>query len=214
MILWKRSNKLATFGLWFIFSIAIFLLLVTFTGVNKILVAPLIRNETPGQADVIIILGGGVVTDLKMLPWAVKERVKRGIELYKEGYADYIIMTGGVVKGQNYTESLFMREYAEFLGASPEDIIEERRSKSTHNNAVYSLQIMDESNWQTALLVTSDFHTKRACRVFEKVEMDITCLAAYPDQGWEKHSFRKLTDTQSIIREYMAMVYYFVRGYL
>lgn len=123
-------------------------------------------------------------------------------------------MTGGVVKDQNYTESSFMREYAEFLGASPEDIIEERMSKSTYDNAVYSLQIMDENNWQTALLATSDFHTKRACRVFEKVEIDITCLAAYSGSGWKKNSFRKLTDAQSIIREYMAIVYYFVKGYI
>jgi len=214
MIFRKRFNKLATFGLWFIFAITVFLLLVTFTGVNKILITPLVRNETPQQADVIIILGGGIVTDLKMLPWAAQERVKRGIELYKEGYADSIIVTGGIVKGQNYTESSFMREYAEFLGASPEDIIEERMSKSTYDNAVYSLQIMDESNWQTALLVTSDFHTKRACRVFEKVEIDITCLAAYPGPGWGKNYFRKLTDAQSIIREYMAIVYYFVKGYI
>ncbi len=214
MILWRRSSKLATFGLWFIFGIAIFLLLVTFTGINKILVAPLVRNETPRQADVIIVLGGGVVTDLKILPWAVQERVKKGIELYKGDYADSIIVTGGVVKGQNYTESSFMREYAEFLGASPENIIEERRSKSTYDNAVYSLQIMDESNRQTVLLVTSDFHTKRACRVFEKVEIDITCLAAYSDPVWKKSYFRRLLDAQSIFREYMAIVYYFVRGYI
>jgi uncharacterized SAM-binding protein YcdF (DUF218 family) len=214
MIFWRRSNKFATIVLWTIFSVAIFLLLVTFTGVNKILIAPLVRNETPQQADVIIILGGGIVTDLKMLPWAVQERVKRGIELYKEDYADSIIVTGGVVKGQNYTESSFMREYAELLSASSEDIIEEKRSKSTYDNAVYSLQIMDENDWQTVLLVTSDFHTKRACRVFKKVEIDITCLAAYPDPGFEKNYFRNLVNTQSILREYVAIVYYFVRGYI
>jgi len=47
MIFWRRSNKFATIVLWTIFSVAIFPLLVTFTGINKILVAPLVRNETP-----------------------------------------------------------------------------------------------------------------------------------------------------------------------
>jgi len=214
MIFWRRSNKFATIVLWAIFSVAIFLLLVTFTGINKILVAPLVRNETPQQADVIIILGGGVVTDLKMLPWAVQERVKRGIELYKEDYADSIIVTGGVVKGQNYTESSFMREYAEFLGASSEDITEEGKSKSTYDNAVYSLHIMDESSWQTALVVTSDFHTKRACRVFEELEAEIICIPTPPDSGFKKDGFRRLINAQSIFREYLAIVYYYIRGYL
>lgn len=196
------------------FASAVFILLVTFTNLNKVLVAPLVRDETLQPADVIIILGGGIVTDLKILPWNVQERVNKGVDQYKDGYANKIIVTGGLVKGHDYSESEIMAPYVEFLGVPSDDIIEENKARSTYENAANSLIIMDQQGWETALLVTSDFHTQRACHVFEKINIDITCLAAYKNLGFEGNNFRNLNDFVAIVREYLATVYYFVKGYI
>jgi len=212
---WKKyNNKLGTFGLWLAFGISIFLLLVTFTGINKILILPLEREEAPQSADVIIILGGGVVKDTRSLPWSVQERARRGIEIYRQGYADTIIVAGGLVKGESYTESEIMKAYIKVLGVAPGDVFEENASKSTYENALNSLAIMDSYGWETALLVTSDYHTERACRVFEKLKADITCISASPEAAFADDPFRRLVDARSIFREYVAVIYYFIRGYL
>jgi len=64
----KLTRRISTVMLWLMLVSAIFVFSAAFTDFNKVLVAPLVRNEAPQKTDVVIILGGGVVTDLKILP--------------------------------------------------------------------------------------------------------------------------------------------------
>ncbi len=210
----SKLDKFSTIGLWSVLGLSVILFMFVFTNLNNLFVMPLERFEEAQSADVIIVLGGGVVKDTRTLPWSVQERMQKGIELYNQGYANNMIMAGGIVSGESYTESEVMAEYAQFAGIPSEDLYEENISTSTYENAINSLVIMDEYDWDTALIVTSDYHTKRACKVFEELNTEITCMAAYPNTGFEKNSFRRLIDTQSIFREYLATVYYYIRGYL
>jgi len=123
-------------------------------------------------------------------------------------------VTGGLVKSFGYSESEIMAPYAQLLGVAENDLFEENRAESTYDNAIFSRDIMEKQGWKTALLVTSDFHTKRACRVFEKLNYNITCIAAYKHAGFTGYAYRNLLDLRSIIREYLATIYYFVRGYI
>ncbi len=202
------------FLLWGVLVCLVVVMLAMYTPLDQWLAQPLVRNETPQSADVIIVLGGGVVKDINFLPYGPQERIQKGIELYRDGYADHVIMTGGIVKGETYTESEYMRSYAELLGLPSDVIIEEPQARDTHENALYSLQIMAEHNWHTALVVTSYFHTRRACNVFAKQGADITCIAAYPSEGFQRTAFRNLIEFKSILRDYLATVYYGVKGYL
>lgn len=210
----NKGDKIARIILYVIFGLSLLLLIFAFTGVNRLLVKPLEISENPVKSDVIIVLGGGVVQDSRSLPWSVQERARKGIELYRDNFARNMIMAGGLVPGASYTESEIMRAYAELLGVAPGDIFEENSSSSTYENAVYSKVIMQKNNWHTALLVTSDYHTERACKVFKKLEIQVTCLSAPPDEGFENNAFRKLIDTRSIIREYLATIYYLIKGYI
>jgi len=210
----KKLNKIVDVIFWFILFCCIILALATFTGFNKFYENLLIFSESSAPADVIIVLGGGVVPDLKILPWQAQERVRTAVDLYQAGYADQIIVSGGEVKGQGYTESQFLREYAESLGVPPENIIEENRSTSTYENAAYSQQVMQEQGWQTALLVTSSYHSQRACRVFKKQGVSLACIAAPIDPAYARNYFRKLNEFFSVTREYGAVVYYWIKGYI
>jgi len=125
-----------------------------------------------------------------------------------------MILAGGLVKGASYTESEIMRAYVEILGVAPGDIFEEKSSSSTYENAVFSKVIMDNNNWHTAMLVTSDYHTERACNVFKKLDIQVICLSAPPDEGFKNNAFRNLIDAKSIIREYLATFYYLLKDYI
>lgn len=212
MFAFLRKKNIATILLWILLVMVVLLAIATFTNVYQLLANPLTRDEEPQQADVVIVLGGGVVTHLKTLPWGAQERVRRGVELLDDEYADYMIVSGGLVKDQVYTESEFMRSYAEFLNVFPDNIIEENRSLDTYQNAQNSLAIMELRGWETALVVTSDFHTQRACSVFEKQDAEITCIASYP--AFSKSYLRNLLETRSVIRDYLAIVYYYIKGYM
>ncbi len=202
------------FILWLVLVGSLVVLFALYTPLDQWLAGPLTRDEIPQSADVIIVLGGGVVKEINFLPFGPQERIQKGIELYREGYADHVIMTGGVVKGETYTESQYMRDYAELLGLPSDVIIEESQARDTYENALYSLQIMEEQDWHTALVVTSYFHTRRACNVFAKQDANITCIAAYPSEAFQHNPFRNYIEFRSIIRDYLATVYYGIKGYL
>lgn len=210
----KLSQKTATVILWLLFAVSVILFIATFTNFNDLWKKPLVRDETPKQADAIIVLGGGVVTDTRTLPWSVEERVRKGVELYQDGYAQNIIVTGGLVKGFSYAESEVMSPYARFLGVAKENIFEESRSEDTRGNAVYSWEIMRQHAWENAIIVTSDYHSQRACHVFRKLNMAVTCVAAFKNPSWQGQAFRNLMDAKAIAREYLATVYYWMRGYI
>lgn len=207
-------RQLPTGILWASFFALLFVLLAMYTGLNTLLVKPLVHNETPKKADVIIVLGGGVMKTTKTLPWGVEERVKKGAELYRAGYAGEMIVSGGLVAIHSYTEAEVMEPYAVQLGVPVKNVFEEDRSSDTHTNAIYSERVMDQHSWRTALLVTSDFHTQRACHVFRKQQITVICVAAYKDPSFKGNVYRNLLDLRSIAREYVATVYYWMKGWI
>lgn len=209
-----RVRRWPTMVLWLTFLVCLVLLLATFVDVSGFLAKPLIRNESPTPVEVVIVLGGGVVTDLRILPWDVQERVQKGVEMYTEGYATRFILSGGQVKGQPYTESEVMHEYVNFFNIPPADVFEENASRSTRENAEYSQALMAAHNFRTALLVTSDYHSKRACKAFRKLNITVTCIAAFRDASDHDNYYRNLVEFRSVLREYAVTIYYWLRGYI
>jgi uncharacterized SAM-binding protein YcdF (DUF218 family) len=210
----KLPQKISTIVLWLLFAVSAVLLLATFTNLNLLIVKPLVRDETPKKADVIIVLGGGLIRDTRSLPWGVEERIQKGVDLYKQGFAPKMEVTGGLAWHNGIAESEVMAPYAVSLGVARQDITEENLAKDTHTNAVYSQALMSNHGWRTALIVTSDFHTQRACHVFRQQQISVTCVAAYKNPAFKGDAFRNLLDFQAIVREYAATVYYWVRGYI
>lgn len=187
------------------------LALAVFDGLDNLIVKLLITNEAPQKSDVIIILGGGVDKDIHDTGPAVDKRLDKGIELWQNEYASYIIVAGGLVKKTGYTEADKLMDYALEKGVPASNVIKESRSLNTYQNALFSQEIMKQNGWQTALVTTSDYHTKRACKIFRKLNMNVKCVAASVPQ--DRPSY-KLDYFRAILREYAATVYYWLKGYI
>lgn len=111
-------------------------------------------SDSPEDSDAIVILGGGD-----------QGRVQKAADLYKSGYADKVIITP---VGDRYnTEQLvsITRHY----GIEEEDIIVDSESTSTYTNAQRTIEIMNEHNFTSALIVTNDYHIKRSKLVFDRL---------------------------------------------
>lgn len=157
-------------------------------------------------ADIIIVLSGD----------SNGERVREGVRLYQEGYAPKILMSGGPLEWK-LTYADWMKRHALSIGAVPSDILLEDKSRSTLENAKLSLPILKKHGFNSAILVTSPQHTRRARRVFRKVfsKEDIK-IFSYPVQNSEFQLVRWWTrheDTQQVGREYIALFFYFLKGY-
>lgn len=106
-----------------------------------------VEDNALQSADVIIVLSG-----------EQGERVETAVKLYKQGFAPRLLMTGGPVEW-NVAAADIMAWQAESLGVPPQDIVLERRASSTYENAVYTLEILKQKGWRSAMwlprLVTS-----------------------------------------------------------
>ena len=102
----------------------------------------LVVDEVPQRSDVIIVLSGD------------KGRVEYGIELYKQGYADFILLSGGV-------EAKSMERTALSEGVAEDHILLDSKSGTTYENACNSTDIMQSHNLRSAIIVTSAYHTRR-----------------------------------------------------
>lgn len=182
------------------------------TWVRDALAWPLTLDQTPVKSDVIIVLGSGTRELPPHLPPQAQQRVVKGIELFNNSWAPEIIMSGGLDKKTKEIEATEMLAYAGSLGFPLTKITPEGYSKDTFENAKNSLVIMNQHGWQTALVVTSPYHTRRACRIFRQQGANVRCVAApfnlVPADSFAEH----LWDTRAVLREYGAIVYNWAKG--
>ena len=125
------------------------------------------------KADTIIILGGQVNQD-GSVEEILKTRLDKGIELFNEGTAPYIIMSGKygflTIDEPPITEAEAMKKYAVEHEIPEDKILLEDKSKDTIGNAYFTkIKYLKPRNWNKLVVVTSDFHLKRTKYIFNKV---------------------------------------------
>lgn len=126
------------------------------------------KMDAPQPADAIIVLGGGINpvdgTPLSTLAY----RLDRALELYDMGYAPNIIVSGGQGADEPISEAESMRRYLISKGIPAEAVIPEARSVNTQQNMEFSREIMTARGYDTALIVTSDYHLWRALQLAQR----------------------------------------------
>ena len=125
------------------------------------------------KIDVIIILGCGIDKQ-----GAVSRITKERLDFFlgkKNELSDIPILLSGRYSGlernkPKITEAQAMKRYLIAKGINPIRIYLEMRSLDTVSNAIFSEKIVKKhKNWKHILLITSDWHMKRALWIFRKV---------------------------------------------
>lgn len=165
----------------------------------------LIVKDELEKSDVIIVLG----TDLK------GEREKWAAQLFKDGFGKKIVMCGYEVGWRTSTAEIMKRHVLE-LGVPEQAIILDYGwdNNGTWDNAINSLKIVKMNNFKSAIVVTSNYHTRRARLAFTKVfrNSNVRILMSPCPEGsfsageWWKS--RRLV--KSVFVEYTKLIYYFL----
>lgn len=127
------------------------------------------KTDSPKKADVIIMLGGD------------SGRLEKSAELYHNGYADYVMISPEIESIRSQST-----EYAIELGIPQSAIIEEHKATSTYTNATETLKLMGKYDFNSALVVTSDYHLKRSKMIYDRVndgQYELTYIAALSANG-------------------------------
>jgi uncharacterized SAM-binding protein YcdF (DUF218 family) len=129
-------------------------------------------GEGRQRTDAIVVLGGGVEAD-GSLPALARTRVQRAVELFQEGIAPRLILSGRcglLAEEPAVTEAAAMATVAAELGVPDHAIHLEEESRDTLGNAFFVRErFLVPSHWMSIRVVTSDFHLSRAAWVFRKM---------------------------------------------
>ena len=164
-----------------IFVIAGIALLIGITAVSlsvymvkatekNIFTADTFKNDE--KADCILILGAGVKDD-KPKPM-LRDRLLTGIELYKSGAAEKIIMSGDHGRA-DYDEVNVMRAFAIEQGVRAEDIFLDHAGFSTYDSVYRAKNIFGAEN---IIIVSQKYHLYRALYISEKLDVKAAGVSA------------------------------------
>ena len=166
----------------------------------------LIVEDDLSSADAIVVLGGGGT-----------ERIRHSVKLYDSGYGEWIIMTGMQhnLPGVTTTWARFAMQEAASLGVPGNAIILEEKATDTDENAEYVREIIIARNFNSAIVVSSPYHMRRARMVFREVfeDRDISLqFSSVEDSNFEVQGWwTRRRDLKRVIREYRKLVVCFLR---
>ncbi len=226
--------------------VLVFTALLLFIGGNRWVSFALARslewryvplNPVP-QAEAIVVLGGG--TESQQFPRPMVEinsagdRVLYAAELYKEGKAPYLLLSGGNISWYNSrttTPAYEMAQLLELMDVPQDALWMQPKSQNTHEDALYCSQILKEKGIHRVLLVTSAQHMPRSVALFKHEGIDV--IPAPVDYtvtqvGWDglftpdpqtvlvnlMPNVGSLSLSSSIIKEYIGIWVYHLRGWL
>jgi len=166
---------------------------------------------SPSRA--IVVLGGGLRSD-GSAGISTRERVDYGTILFEQGLGSYLILTGGD-KASGQVEAEEMYKIALKRGILPEGIIKETQSSSTYENAIYTKKILLRYGIDDGvILVTSPYHMRRALFCFKKEGVEVLPAPVKNSEIYTYGFYQNLRNMRLLLREYLALVYYWVKGYI
>lgn len=154
---------------------------------------PLIRDDGPAKADVAVVLAG----DLNGY------RLIKAATLVRDGYVPYVLVSGPSMFDTHESDmaiAFVVRKGfpAEWFESLP------HAARSTKEEARVILPELRRRNVHRFLLVTSDFHTARAGRVFRAAERaagggpEIRVVAS-PDYYFRRESWWRVREARKIV---------------
>ena len=158
-------------GLALAFLAILLLLALNYRAVLHSIGDYLVEEQSPVKSDVAIVLAGD----------ARGRRIRRAGELIRQGFAPVALVSGPMeVYGVN--EAVLAIQFAQNRGFPPEYFQAVRiRAHSTLEEARAFAPELRSRNVRSVLLVTSNFHTRRAAQIFRRVvggDIRFTAVAA------------------------------------
>jgi uncharacterized SAM-binding protein YcdF (DUF218 family) len=176
----------------------------------------LVYQDTPQQADVIVIAANWDDTII---------RTRCVADLYKQGLAKAIFVPRMErMRGQEEVKNLGINipenrdlviTVLQGLGV-PLDAIETSAQEvtDTWEEAHEARKFIEQKGYKSALLVTSKFHSRRACLIFKdalKGKITIISIPTSYDSSSTDQWWKRKEDAQKVIMEYQKLLVYYWR---
>lgn len=112
------------------------------------------------KADVALVLGNKVETD--GTPSArLKARLDRTVELYRQSYFPWIIVSGGIGK-EGFDEAIVMRDYLASHGIPADQILLDNQGINTWESARSTQALCERHGFKSVMVISQYFHIARS----------------------------------------------------
>lgn len=118
------------------------------------------RTNEAHAADAIVVLGAAQFNGVPSQVF--QARLDTAYDLYSQGYAPVIVVTGGRIYGDQYTEAESGRNYLVDLGVPADAILMENISHNTAASFAGVEKLLKPRGVQTLLIVSDGFHLYRS----------------------------------------------------
>jgi uncharacterized SAM-binding protein YcdF (DUF218 family) len=182
--------------------------------------------ESIAAADVIVVLGGN--TQANRENWfepfnraTATDRIDWAAALYFAGRAPKILLSGAAYEG-HVSEAQGMAKVLRQKGIPDSALILENEGRNTYENTLFTRSTLKDAPGERILLVTSALHMPRALATFRKQGLSATPAPVAPQislpddytlNPWLPHT-RSLEASRTIIKEYLGLFGYWLRGWV
>ena len=145
----------------------------------------LVNADGPQNADIVVVLAGDFSGS----------RITTGAQLVREGYAPKVLVSGPYGAYGHYECDLAIG-FAEKQGFPADYFVAfPHHALSTKEEAAAIAPELQKRGVKSVLLVTSDFHTRRAGRLFRAAAPDLTFyLVGAPDEYFSPHGWWRVRE--------------------
>ncbi len=154
------------------------------------------------KADVVVSFGAKVRSDGSM-SLSLQERVKSAVELYLDGYVDYVLVSGGQGSDEPINEAYVMRDYAISLGVPNSAILVDTQGDTTQDTVKNSIDICNQKGLSTILADSSFYHMPRIKMMYMANGKDVSTVPAQGSFTWGS--------TKALLREIPAWWFYWCK---
>lgn len=149
-------------------------------------------DSGPMQADVMVVLGGGLA-----------DRPERAAELFKQGEAPEILVSG---KGDCATNEKLLEKD----GVPKKAVTIEGGSRTTLENAKFSIPLLRQMGAHRVIIVTSWYHSRRALACFKHFAPDIRFYSRPSYFGYPRADSNRRSISGYVKLEYVKLLGYWV----
>ena len=151
------------------------------------------RNDEARPADAIVVLGAAQY-DGRPSP-VLAARLDHALALWQDGLAPRIVVTGGQLEGDRFTEATAAAEYLIARGVPDSAILREVQGTSTWESLAATARILHNRGLERVLVVSDPYHSLRARETAREVGLDAysSPTLTSPVHGWSewKRMFRE-----------------------
>jgi uncharacterized SAM-binding protein YcdF (DUF218 family) len=132
---------------------------VLYFGVTFVQVWQTSRRDDARPAQAVIVLGAAQY-DGRPSP-VLRARLDHAADLYRRKIAPVVVVTGGKIEGDRFTESAASANYLHTKGVPDEAILREVQGRTSWQSLSASARFLKDRGIRTVVLVSDPFHAAR-----------------------------------------------------